>query len=348
MRKLEALLGRRRADIRRIANSAGRFYRPFDLRRMAGQGKWRHIDNPVGELKLYQSRIQERMFHDFVFPETMIGAVPGKSIKDNAVLHLRQPMVVALDLRDCFPRISDREVYRVFKEVLGCSAEISNLLTKLTTFQHRLPQGAPTSPALANLALLDLHDELAALARDYGLNCSFYVDDIVFSGARALEVIEPAIKLIQAHGHAVRRDKIKRMPISARQLVTGVVVNNGISVCNDRRRLLRNRLYSISRDGAVAEHTLRSIVGEVVWVSWINSDQGDPFRRSLEELLKLQAFEGIRIPKGQIRACDSYARHKREKAKESPKGDVIALSAPKETMEGVKPIAEAHYKRRTH
>ncbi len=139
MRHLEALLGRDRADIRRIANSAGRFYRPFDLRRIAGQGKWRHIDNPVGELKRYQSRIHERMFHDFAFPETMIGAVPGRSIKDNAALHLRQPMVVALDLRDCFPRISDREVYRVFNEVLGCSAVISALLTKLTTFQHRLP-----------------------------------------------------------------------------------------------------------------------------------------------------------------------------------------------------------------
>lgn len=313
MRHLEALLGRDRADIRRVANSAGRFYRPFDLRRTAGQGKWRHIDNPVGELKLYQSRIQERMFHDLVFPETMIGAVPGRSIKDNAALHLRQPMVVALDLRDCFPRISDREVYRVFNDVLACSAEISALLTKLTTFQHRLPQGAPTSPALANLSLLGLHDELISLAKTYDLNCSFYVDDIVFSGERALEVIEPAIRLIQSHGHAVRRDKIKRMPNSSRQLVTGVVVNNGSSVTKDRRRILRSRLSDLSRDGAVAVRELRSILGEVVWVSWINSDQGEAFRRSVEELLRLPTFEGIRIPKGEFRPCSSYGRHKRER-----------------------------------
>jgi RNA-directed DNA polymerase len=326
MRKLEALLGRDSADIRRIGNSAGRFYRPFDLRKTAGQGKWRHIDNPVGELKLYQSRILERMFHDFVFPETMIGAVPGRSIKDNAALHLRQSMVVALDLRDCFPRISDREVYRVFTEVLGCSAEISALLTKLTTFQHRLPQGAPTSPAIANLSLLGLHDELMVLAKTCDLNCSFYVDDIVFSGERALEVIEPAIRLIQSHGHAVRRDKIKRMPNSIRQLVTGVVVNNDLSVTKERRRILRSRLSELSHDGAVAERELRSILGEVVWVSWINSDQGDALRRSIEELLRLPNFEGIRIPKGEVRPCSSYGRHKRKQTKngEFPELDQLA------------------------
>jgi len=310
MRHLEGLLGCGREDIRPVANTAGRYYRPFDLRRTAGEGKWRHIDNPVGELKRYQSRIQERIFRDFVFPETMIGAVPGKSIRDNAKLHLSQPMVVALDLRDCFPRINDAEVYRVFREVLGCSAEISSLMTKLTTFQHRLPQGAPTSPAIANLSLLGLHDELIALAEAYGLNCSFYVDDIVFSGERALEVIEPAISRIQSHGHAVRRGKIRCMPNSTKQFVTGVVVNRGISVEKGRRRALRSRVFGLYRDGVVAEQALRSILGELAWIGWLNSAQGETIMRSAQELLRLPAFPGIRIPKGQIRPCKSYGRHK--------------------------------------
>lgn len=312
--RLEELLGRSRDDIRRVAGRAGRYYRPFDLRRTAGEGKWRHIDNPVGELKRYQSRIQEGMFQDLVFPETMIGAVPGRSIRDNAQIHLGQPMVVALDLRDCFPRINDAEAYRVFREVLGCSAEISSILTKLTTFQHRLPQGAPTSPALANLSLLGLHDELTVLAGAYGLNCSFYVDDIVFSGARALEVIEPAILLIHSHGHSVRRSKIKRMPKSSRQTVTGVVVNRGVSVGKGRRRALRSRVFDLSRDGAVAEHALQSILGEVTWISWLNSAQGEALRRSAEELQQLPAFPGIRIPKGQIRPCKSYGSHKQPRS----------------------------------
>jgi hypothetical protein len=310
MRHLEELLGRRRVDIRRIADRAGRYYRPFDLRRVAGEGKWRHIDNPVGELKRYQTCIQERMFHDLVFPETMIGAVPGRSIRDNAQLHLSQPMVVTLDLRDCFPRINDIDVYRVFREALGCSAEISAILTKLTTFQHRLPQGAPTSPAIANLSLLGLHADLTALAKGYGLNCSFYVDDIIFSGARALEVIEPAICQIHSHGHSVRRNKIKRMPNSTKQAVTGAGVNRGVSVGKDRRRALRSRVFDLSRNGAVAEHALQSILGEVTWIGWLNSAQGEAMMRASQKLLQLPTFPEIKVPKGQIRHCNSYGSHK--------------------------------------
>jgi len=313
MRHLEELLGHSRVDIRRVADRAGRYYRPFDLRKIAGEGKWRHIDNPVGELKLYQSCIQERMFHDLVLPETMIGAVPGRSIKDNALLHLSQPMVVTLDLRDCFPRINDVEVYRVFREVLGCSAEISSILTKLTTFQHRLPQGAPTSPAIANLSLLGLHADLTTLAEANDLNCSFYVDDIVFSGARALEVIEPAILLIHSHGHSVRRNKIKRMPNSTKQTITGAGVNRGVSVGKDRRRALRSRVFDLSRNGAVAEHALQSILGEVTWVGWLNSSQGDAIIRSAQKLLQLPTFPGIRMPKGQFRPCKSFSSHKQSK-----------------------------------
>jgi retron-type reverse transcriptase len=315
MRRLEELLGRSRDDIRRIAKAAGSYYHPFDLQRTVGEGKWRHIDNPVGELKRYQSRIQERMFHDLVFPETMIGAVPGRSIMDNAKFHLGQPMVVTMDLRDCFPRINDAEVYRVFREVLGCSAEISSILTKLTTFQHRLPQGAPTSPAIANLSLLDLHDELTTLAESYNLNCSFYVDDIVFSGARALEVIEPAIHLIHNHGHSVRRNKIKRMPSSTKQFVTGVVVNNDVSVEEGRRRALRTRVFDITRNGGVAENALQSILGEITWISWLNSSQGEALMRKAEKLLMLPSLPGIIIPKGQIRPCKSYTSHKQPKSK---------------------------------
>lgn len=312
MRRLEEILGRSRDDIRRIANTAGRYYHPFDLRRIAGEGKWRHIDNPRGELKRYQSRIQERLFQDIIFPETMIGAVPGRSIRDNAKLHLSQPMVVALDLRDCFPRINDTEVYRVFREGLGCSAEISSILTKLTTFQHRLPQGAPTSPALANLSLLSLHDELIALAETYGLNCSFYVDDIIFSGGRAREVIEPAIRRIQSYGHSVRQGKIKLMPNSRRQRITGVVANQIMSVGQDRRRSIRSRVFEISRQKAITTRTLQSILGEIAWINSLNSAQGEIVRRSAEGILQMiPAFDGTRLPKGQIRPCKSSRHHKR-------------------------------------
>src|SRR5438046_1585603 len=107
LRRLEQILGWDRESLRRFAEHAGRYYRPFDRRRQRGTGKWRHIDNPTDDLKKLQQRIERRILNHVPLPATMMGAVSGRSIRDNATRHLGQSMVVTLDLRACFPRTSD-------------------------------------------------------------------------------------------------------------------------------------------------------------------------------------------------------------------------------------------------
>src|SRR5207244_3281701 len=50
-----------------------------------------------------------------------------------------------------------------------------------------LPQGAPTSPALANLCAYRLDCRLSGLARAAGAAYTRYADDLLFSGGRQLE-----------------------------------------------------------------------------------------------------------------------------------------------------------------
>ena len=102
IRRMSALLQRSREDLERIAGHAGRYYDPFDRQRRDG-GKWRHIDNPMGELKTIQSRIYRAVLATYEFPPNVMGGLRGRSIKDNMRPHLGQPLLVTLDIKGCFP-----------------------------------------------------------------------------------------------------------------------------------------------------------------------------------------------------------------------------------------------------
>jgi hypothetical protein len=119
--------------------------RPFQ-RRLSS--KLRPIDNPVKELSWVQKRIYRRLLKPICFPEHIFGAVPKRSVRDNAELHLNATVLVTLDIRQCFPSITNVQVYQVWRKLLDCSTPVAALLTQLTTFQRRLPQGAATSPLL--------------------------------------------------------------------------------------------------------------------------------------------------------------------------------------------------------
>lgn len=155
LRHLEILLGRSRAELKDLAESAVRYYKPFRQRpkerpfaRKFKPPKKRWIDNPVDPLKMVQTRIQERILSQLVLPGHLLGGVSGKSIIDNAKLHLRSNFLVTIDIKNFFPSITPEQVRSVFRKLLNCSSDASHLLTGLTTCRGRLPQGASTRPPL--------------------------------------------------------------------------------------------------------------------------------------------------------------------------------------------------------
>jgi RNA-directed DNA polymerase len=291
--KLRSLVGYDFETLSKIADKVGQYYSPFDLFQ---KGKWRHIDRPTGLLVDIQKRIQRKLLSTITFPGTLVGAIPGKSIVENASFHTGKAVVVAIDLRDCFPRTSHIKVFSSFREILGCTPEISNLLTKLTTFHRRAPQGTATSPTLVNLTLLPLHDEIAQICRTLGLVWSFYIDDIVFSGVRARVAIGPIIKAVQRHGHAIRHKKIKIMPHSELQKVTGLVVNEKISLPKEYTENLRREILAISELEVIPEQDLQSVKGKINYVKRVCPVRG----------ISVEKFAEDRLPEvGQMTPKDS-------------------------------------------
>ena len=298
----EQLTGIPKKEFLALSEIAGSLYRPFDLRRR-GTEKWRHIDNPEVTLKSAQRALQRGVFRRLELPETITGGVVGRGTLDAARAHVGQSELVTLDLRDCFPRTSNVVVYNALCEHLLCKPEIAAAITRLVTFHRLLPQGAPTSPALANLTLLHLHAEIAEICDNQGLSFSFYVDDIAFSGDDATSAIEPIIRAIQRHGHAVRCKKKHVLRSGSNQAVTGITTNNVLSAGRKLIEQLREEIFELAATPDVHEAALLSLKGKIVNVSRINASQGATLSRLAERLLPPHGVAAKMEPKDEYRAC---------------------------------------------
>jgi hypothetical protein len=311
LRNVERLLRQDRQCLRQTADRAARYYRSFDMRRLdAAKPKWRHIDNPCGLLREIQQNIHRRILRQYPFPETMMGGVSKGTIIKNARVHARQPVIVALDIRNCFPSATNAVVYRAYRHCLGCSPGIARLLTRLTTFHRRIPQGAPTSTLLANLVLLPLHDDVKEVAERRRLNFTFYVDDIVLSGQGAEHAIEEVIRAVQRHGFSAANAKKKLMRGNELQFVTGLVVNRRPNVSNAYTEKLRSEILVAARSGTMNQGDLRSFLGRISHVRAINPLRADSLRRLLTRVLPEAVRPGRKVPNIEYRRCKCAKRHR--------------------------------------
>ena len=193
--------------LREIAKNARSYYDPFELdpsprwfQRKGLAKKPRPIDRPIGELLSLQKRINAELLKPILLPPHIFGAVSRRSIFGNAECHRGAELLVTLDIMQCFPSITPCHIYMVWSSTLRCSPEVASLLTALTTFQRRLPQGAPTSPALANLLIWSIDGPVRTRCNSLGVTYSTWVDDLAFSGTEARKLIQFTIELFRERG----------------------------------------------------------------------------------------------------------------------------------------------------
>lgn len=224
--RLAQILGVAAAKLVEVARYAATYYGPFETfgRQRPFQKKSqkaRMIDNPRGDLKKIQRRIYRKLLRPICFPSHVHGGVPKRSVLDNAGAHLSANLLVTIDIRKCFPSITNPQVYRVWQTVLGCSPPVAALLTKLTTFKRRLPQGSPASPLLANLFIWSIDEPIREVCRERDVIYSTWIDDLAFSGCRARELIQIAASVLAKHGLRLSHKKIKIMGPQKSKLLTG-------------------------------------------------------------------------------------------------------------------------------
>ena len=97
-----------------------------------------------------------------------------------------------MDIEDFFPSINFERIFRIFV-YYGYTKEVSWVLSKLCSYNSKLPQGSPASPYISNIACLKLDARLSALAGKYEAQYSRYADDITFSGNHDIKSIKKAV-----------------------------------------------------------------------------------------------------------------------------------------------------------
>ena len=130
--------------------------------------------------------ILDNILSNVTMAENVFGFVQGRSAIDNATYHIGAAHILNVDIKQFFPSISADKIKIVFGS-LGYSEEVSTMLAELCCLDERLPQGAPTSPALANMVLRELDEELSLLAAQYGRKYTRYADDLTFSSQERIE-----------------------------------------------------------------------------------------------------------------------------------------------------------------
>lgn len=206
--------------------------------------------------------------------------------KECAERHAGASWMIKTDLHNYFPSISEKRVYEVFLG-LGYSNLFSFELARLCTWsrtqspeqvtlqgrssaglkwavpypllaQGVLPQGAPTSGALANASTARLDAALSNLANKHHLVYTRYSDDMTFSSAGEFDrrvaagIIREIRKVVTASGLELHARKTNLISPGARKVVLGMLVTaSGVSILPEQRRMIDIYIHAVEKYGPV-------------------------------------------------------------------------------------------------
>ncbi|MCH5050924.1 TIR domain-containing protein [Pectobacterium aquaticum] len=230
-------------------------YRTFEIKKKSGKN--RIINAPIGGLSIIQERLKPIIEYFYRPKKSAHGFIKGKSIITNASMHTKKKFVVNIDLENYFESITFARVYGIFKsKPFNFSHPAATVLAQLCTHNGKLPQGACTSPVLANLASTSLDKQLTQLAGRKNISYSRYADDITFSFNQAkvidiieknedgsYEISETINNIISKNGFKINHEKFRVQTRNTRQSVTGLVVNDKVNIDRKYIRITRSMIH---------------------------------------------------------------------------------------------------------
>jgi RNA-directed DNA polymerase len=291
----------------RPGSGTGSPYVEFEIKKASGAP--RKITAPRMALKRIQRKILTEILDKLPVHAACHGFVRGRSVVSNAAPHQGAKLIIKMDLRDFFPTIHYRRVRGLFTR-LGYNPEVAGALAGLTTHRPKLedgtvvwpgvlPQGAPTSPALANLLCRRLDARLLGLATRAGAIYTRYADDLTFSFRAPPDkglggFLWWVDQVCQQEGFVENTEKRRILWPSSQQRVTGVVVNSSLHIPRQARHQFRALLHNCVLDGIAAHDRGRKdfrayLLGFASYVKMVQPQLGARLLTEVRALLRTAA-----------------------------------------------------------
>jgi len=312
-------------------------YKIFRIRKRPssdGHSQFRVICVPDIRLSEVQQWIAKRVLALGRPHSASTAFAPGSCLVDAAQPHCGSRWIVKVDVRRFFESVSEISVYRAFRR-LGyqplVSLELARLCTRVGPFsklrrQRRwlrlaptnvakirsyavlrlghLPQGAPTSPMLANLTMCEADADLTNLADAFGMTYTRYADDLTFSTNRnsfdrnaAKDLIKQIYRILGRFGLEPNLAKTHIVSPRARKIVLGLLVDQSTPrLTREFKNKMRQHLYYLEREdigpirhaqkrGFSAVAGLRNhLMGLAAYACQVEPAYGDGLKRRLKAL----------------------------------------------------------------
>lgn len=285
------------------------------------KNKKRILFEPIIQLKYIQKFILNTILYKFNYKYNFLpcvkGFLPKEDIVKNATPHLNKVAIIKMDIKDFFPSITRKMVYNVFRKYNKFSYEYAYILSHLVTYKNSLPQGAPTSPFLANICAKGIDYKIYKLIdvinkrEDMNIAYTRYADDITISFDKKFNydyVVNVVTKIIFDEGFYPNFKKTKIIKNNHCQKVTGIVVNNVVPGIESKERkkikfilsiwkkygiydaiVLWNkhkfgRIINVTTEDRGVGKFVEVIEGKITYFQMVNIDQNRKLFKMYEEL----------------------------------------------------------------
>jgi RNA-directed DNA polymerase len=284
-------------------------------------GTPRLIEAPKQHLKVIQRQILTEILGNIPIHPAAHGFVKGRSIKTFAAPHVGRRVVLRMDLENFFPSFAARRIQAIFRTA-GYPESVADLLGGICTnaapstvwkgigldsdrsalgraqrlySRPHLPQGAPTSPALANICTYRVDCRLSGMAQSMGATYTRYADDLALSGDEVFQrcvtrFAAQATAILAEEGVQVHHRKTRVMRQGVRQYLAGLVVNQRVNAVRADFDRLKAILHNCIRYGPESQNRgahpgfQLHLEGRVGFVEMINPAKGERLRSLLNQI----------------------------------------------------------------